>query len=525
MTISARDYALLDKDSYNNRENDKNVELDGVTYRVFDHYDNPITGYHGTAYQRLDTGEIVITHRGTDAKHSLVQDGLTDLGMVITGFNAQLPDAEHFTRRVIDEATKEASRNRTTPPRITISGHSLGGALTEATAYKFGLQGVTFNGYGAVDLGYNIPQGDNQVTHYVRVTDFVSAASHHFGHVVELATADDIARLRNAGYVDGVTADDLRNPWSAKNFAAHSIDNFAPDHPQITPSDLSQENIDRAHAHRHAIHLFREDLQSLRANTFSLPWELQKKQATAATLVSAAAMATLHGDFHEAGKLAELTEHRTEANVSQAWDTTTQTTLLSINAIDHAGSYVADQIKGTANDVGQSTSQMLAALNQRMQEDINALQEKLKPAPLRLDDPSHPDHAMYQQAREGVHKLDAQHQRTPDQRSDQLAAALVVSARRHGLTRIDDVTLHRDAKGVSAWEHAPAGADWWTQYNHGLKTAAVPTVEALNTPIEQSSQQWPHAVQQRQAEQQAQEQQQQQWEQQRMQQPHHGMSR
>ncbi|MGE7136121.1 XVIPCD domain-containing protein [Luteibacter sp. NPDC031894] len=100
-------------------------------------------------------------------------------------------------------------------------------------------------------------------------------------------------------------------------------------------------------------------------------------------------------------------------------------------------------------------------------------------AAMRLDDPSHPDHALYEQARAAVHRLDAQHQRTPDQQSDNLAAALTVAARREGMTTIDHVVLSDDASRV----YAVAGD---TNSPH-KRVADVPTMQAMNTPVDQST--------------------------------------
>ena len=65
--------------------------------------------------------------------------------------------------------------------------------------------------------------------------------------------------------------------------------------------------------------------------------------------------------------------------------------------------------------------------------------------------------------------LDAKVGRTPDLRSDNLAAALVVTARSHGMSRIDHVVLSTDTSKVFAVQGALESA---------LKrVASVPTVE------------------------------------------------
>lgn len=45
MTITAKDYALLSSDTYNDRPNDQKVILGGVAYKVFDHYSDSVTGH------------------------------------------------------------------------------------------------------------------------------------------------------------------------------------------------------------------------------------------------------------------------------------------------------------------------------------------------------------------------------------------------------------------------------------------------------------------------------------------------
>jgi peptidoglycan hydrolase-like protein with peptidoglycan-binding domain len=95
-----------------------------------------------------------------------------------------------------------------------------------------------------------------------------------------------------------------------------------------------------------------------------------------------------------------------------------------------------------------------------------------------LDHPKNPDHALYAQALAGVHKLDVQAGRPSDQHSANLAAALVVDAKKEGLTRIDVVALSTDggSRVFAVQNSSPMP-----------KFAEVPTLPSLNAPIEQSS--------------------------------------
>lgn len=110
--------------------------------------------------------------------------------------------------------------------------------------------------------------------------------------------------------------------------------------------------------------------------------------------------------------------------------------------------------------------------------------------PARLDDPAHPDNALYNQARKLVHELDRQNGRTPDQGSDNMAAALTVAARTEGLHRIDKIALSDDAGKL--W--AAQGLDGMR--SHFVLHASVDTAKAFNMPMEHSAAQWPQAMQQ-----------------------------
>ena len=110
--------------------------------------------------------------------------------------------------------------------------------------------------------------------------------------------------------------------------------------------------------------------------------------------------------------------------------------------------------------------------------------------PTRLDNPAHPDHALFQQAREHVCRLDQQLGRTPDQMSDNLASALAVSARAHGLERIDQISLSDDGGRLWATQR-PSG-----QLGDVLATHTNVPTAAVATPMEQSGAQWPQAMQQ-----------------------------
>lgn len=102
-----------------------------------------------------------------------------------------------------------------------------------------------------------------------------------------------------------------------------------------------------------------------------------------------------------------------------------------------------------------------------------------------LADPAHPGHAMFQQVRSGVYKLDADMGRPSDQHSENLAGALTVAARAAGLHRIDAVALSEDGSRTFAVQHVIAQAL--------ALNAHVETAHAIQIPLERSSAQWAKA--------------------------------
>lgn len=108
----------------------------------------------------------------------------------------------------------------------------------------------------------------------------------------------------------------------------------------------------------------------------------------------------------------------------------------------------------------------------------------------RLDDPSHPDHAFFNQVRAHVVELDRTLGRSPDHYTDSIASALTVQARADGLHRVDQIALSKDGNALWAIQTPPGRRD----HVFDLSTK-VPTAEAT-TPMEQSAARWPDAMQQ-----------------------------
>lgn len=112
-------------------------------------------------------------------------------------------------------------------------------------------------------------------------------------------------------------------------------------------------------------------------------------------------------------------------------------------------------------------------------------ESRARPAPERpsgplkpLNGPGHVGHPLFIGALRGVHELDQQAGRVPDLQSEQLAGALACRMHELGGKRIDHVVMSNDAATTFAVQGQLS--------DPAHLRASVPTVAAMNTPLEQS---------------------------------------
>lgn len=106
--------------------------------------------------------------------------------------------------------------------------------------------------------------------------------------------------------------------------------------------------------------------------------------------------------------------------------------------------------------------------------------------------PEHPDHALYQQIREGVTKLDEAHGRSYDETSERLTGSLMVLAKSNGLDSVDHVVLSQPTA------NQPGGQNVFVVLgeldNPSHQRASMPTAQAVKTPFEESLEQFDAAA-------------------------------
>jgi len=443
MTFKATDYALLAQDSYKNREPKKEVVLGEVAYKIFDHADNPRTGFQATAYQRVDTGEVVIAYRGTEFDREPLRDGGVDGGMVLTGLNAQAADAKAFTQRVLAQAKAETLESGT-PFNVTVTGHSLGGTLAELEAHRFGLKGETFNAYGAAGLLHGVPKGGHQVINHVRAGDPVSAASAHFGEVRVYAVQQDIDTLGKAGYLNCSGVLSARNPLKATDFNSHLIDNFVPNSKTLGHSIIAPENQARYSAHHGMIDRYRNDVHNARAIT-SIPLQtgIQAGQ-TVGHGVNAVGRA--------AGQVYDAARDKVETGARRAADALERTG----EAVREGSSRIIDKVSDPGSWFSGQTGPMPP-----------------------LTQPEHPGNGLYKQSLAGMEKINAERDIPVDQLTCNAAGSLAAAACQAGFKQVDHVVLGDNGNMLFAVQGKLGTAH--------SKVVDVPTLQAMNTSLEVSS--------------------------------------
>lgn len=135
-----------------------------------------INGFQAIAVGKDTNGdgkfdEVVIAYRGSD---SALDWGLDDLQIALGLVPSQKTGAVNFYNSIINSDLVSASAN------ITLTGHSLGGALTQLVAAETGAYAVTFNAPGMAEQAST---SVGNIINYVNLNDFIGCYGEHVGEV------------------------------------------------------------------------------------------------------------------------------------------------------------------------------------------------------------------------------------------------------------------------------------------------------------------------------------------------------
>jgi len=223
MPLPREQYAFLSQAIYDPLTVGSALKSDTRTFTV--RYVSPpsATNYRGVVVQDRATKQLVVVNKGTDPAN--VHDLVADLGMGMMGAPTQWPEAAHTMR----EALRIARTERIPTRDVSITGHSLGGALAQLQAAMpeaAGIQAETFNAYGARSMAnslgriqrLDVESARHRVMNHRMHHDPVSVVSTHIGDTVHYMDHQD---YRN--HTPGTVA-----PFSETGAiaAAHGIGNF-----------------------------------------------------------------------------------------------------------------------------------------------------------------------------------------------------------------------------------------------------------------------------------------------------------
>ena len=124
-----------------------NLVANGITYKVKDFADTSsdmqallLETQKLVDGELVGTGEYVIAFRGTES----IMDWVVNLSSAIYNYSPQFNDALAFVQKAIDSGIDKN--------KITLTGHSLGGILTQAVGATLSIEGYAFNPWGTSTL-------------------------------------------------------------------------------------------------------------------------------------------------------------------------------------------------------------------------------------------------------------------------------------------------------------------------------------------------------------------------------------
>ena len=153
-------------------------------YKVVKSVDNKDTGFQAEVLAKGN--DVIIAYRGTNL--TSVQDIRNDVAMARDNIPAQATDAI----KVYDQVKQDYPNSD-----VTVTGHSLGGSLSQIVSSVRGCEAVTFNAYGTKDM-FKDPASikEDNIVNYVNEMDGITMVNGE-NHVGEIYSIPNIAQDSN----------------------------------------------------------------------------------------------------------------------------------------------------------------------------------------------------------------------------------------------------------------------------------------------------------------------------------------
>jgi len=146
MSLSPEQYAFLAHKIYEPLTVGSNINSHTREFKVLYVSPTSATNYRGAVVQDQTTRQLIVVNKGTDPTN--IHDLITDVGMGAMRAPTQWPEAA----RTMRWALQHAEENHIPKSDVSVTGHSLGGALAQLQAAlpeAAGVYAETFNAYGA----------------------------------------------------------------------------------------------------------------------------------------------------------------------------------------------------------------------------------------------------------------------------------------------------------------------------------------------------------------------------------------
>ena len=166
-------------------------------YKVIKSVDNKDTGFHAEVLAKGN--DVIVAYRGTDQLLGI--DGKNDYAMARKNIPAQATDAI----KVYDQVKQDYPNSD-----VTVTGHSLGGSLSQIVSSVRGCDAVTFNAYGTKDM-FKDPASikEDNIVNYVNEKDYITMcnAQNHIGETYSIEGTTD----KDAHYLETMGSLEKRN--------------------------------------------------------------------------------------------------------------------------------------------------------------------------------------------------------------------------------------------------------------------------------------------------------------------------